>query len=399
MSQSMRHCSRPGVLLTVAAALALATLVSLLLLGRPHVRGETLPPSDDEVALLALINGYRLEHGLSALKLSPALSASARWMSEDMAEHNRLDHTDSLGRSASERMAAFGCTEFTLLGEIVGSGADTPEGAFEAWRNSSEHDAIMLTEGYVVAGVGKAYNPQSLYGWFWTVEFSDCVDSLSASTLPSLVPGPTEGQLVGCPAPGQWSLAVWSGQDDAPIGEALATCGAGMVDFAYCVDHDTQDWLRYFVGDTEISDLMALDNLQGVIAHGAMSAPPLFLHGPDADQHAEVSSSDLIDVILDHWGRNTIGPSDFAEESAAPGALQNCPPPGKWAISVWQGADGTDTGQALATCQAGSVAAAYYIDPDAQVWSRWFAGRPEVSDLQTVDDMQAIIALGADTGP
>jgi hypothetical protein len=34
-----------------------------------------------------------------------------------------------------------------------------------------------------------------------------------------------------------------------------------------------------------------------------------FRHGPDPQNHQDVESSDLIDVILDYWGRNTIRPS------------------------------------------------------------------------------------------
>jgi hypothetical protein len=38
--------------------------------------------------------------------------------------------------------------------------------------------------------------------------------------------------------------------------------------------------------------------------------------------------------------------------AAQQAAMHNCPLAGKWAISVWEGSDGTDTGQALATCGA-----------------------------------------------
>lgn len=75
-------------------------------------------------------------------------------------------------------------------------------------------------------------------------------------------------------------------------------------------------------------------------------------------------------------------------------AMQNCPQPDKWAISVWSGDDGTDAEQAFATCGEGGVTVAYSIDPDTRVWSRWFAGRPEISTLSTVDNLQGIIALG-----
>jgi hypothetical protein len=79
---------------------------------------------------------------------------------------------------------------------------------------------------------------------------------------------------------------------------------------------------------------------------------------------------------------------------AQQGAMQNCPQPGKWAIAVWDGPDGTDTGQALATCGETAVAAAYHLDPVTQGWERWFAGRPEVSTLRTLNDRQGVIALG-----
>ena len=776
----MRNRRSPAALLVIVAALAAGALVWVLATDPPEVRGQALAPSEHEAALLALINDYRLEHGLSALKFSPTLTAAARWMSEDMAEHNSLGHVDSLDRGPLERMAAFGYTQASLWGEIIGAGSATPEGAFDGWRTSPRHNAIMLIEGFVVAGVGRAYNPQSPYGWFWTVDFGDYDDSLAASTLPSPTPTPTPtptpsptptptpsptpaalpssapmaGHMVGCPARGKWSLAVWIGGDETPTGDALATCGAGAVDFAYCIDPGTQRWLRYVVGHAESSDLLTLDNGEGVIAHGAMSAPlsapashaqpladkwalwtegtrlrganihqrrvypelddgsmgtgavgppytqedfnqlaalganyvsishpglfsesppytvgqdiqdnldslidmiakadmfavisfrtgpgrseftffyeeagtwfddsylndsvwqdqaaqdawvamwrhtaeryrnnpivvgydlmvepnangvwldvwepeefyptytntlydwnqlyprisaairdvdsetpiliggmsysavrwlpyvqptgdertvytvhqyqpfqythqlpPLelgypgafdtdwdgvddqfnrawledllwivdtfalvhevpvaanefgvirwepgaadfmddqmdlfedlgmnyalwlwepswepraamddyfdFLHGPDPDHHADVPSSDLIDVIAEHWGRNTIRPSSLSEAPTGEGSLQDCPPAGRWAISVWDGADGTDTGQALATCGTGAVSAAYYIDPDTQVWSRWLAGRPEVSDLQTLNSMQALVTLGAESG-
>jgi hypothetical protein len=80
---------------------------------------------------------------------------------------------------------------------------------------------------------------------------------------------------------------------------------------------------------------------------------------------------------------------------AQQGAMQNCPQPGKWAISVWSGDDSTDVEQALDTCGEQAVAAVYYIDPDTQGWLRWFAGRPALSNFTTVDDMQGVVALGS----
>jgi hypothetical protein len=80
-------------------------------------------------------------------------------------------------------------------------------------------------------------------------------------------------------------------------------------------------------------------------------------------------------------------------------AMQNCPQPGRWAISVWSGQDGTDAGQALATCGEGAVAVAYSIDAETQAWSRWFAGRAEITTLSALDNLEGVIALGAVAAP
>jgi hypothetical protein len=87
----------------------------------------------------------------------------------------------------------------------------------------------------------------------------------------------------------------------------------------------------------------------------------------------------------------TLGTGSSEAQQAA---MLYCPQTGKWSIAVWEGSDGTDTGQALATCGETSVAAAYYIDPETQQWERWFAGRPEVSSLGTLDHGQGVLALG-----
>jgi hypothetical protein len=84
---------------------------------------------------------------------------------------------------------------------------------------------------------------------------------------------------------------------------------------------------------------------------------------------------------------------------AQTGTMQDCPPAGLWSIAVWDGASGTAAADALATCGEGAVAAAYSLDAQTGVWSRWFAANLGVSDLTSVDDMQGLLALGSATGP
>jgi len=196
------------------------------------------------------------------LKASPTLSAASRWMSEDMASHQSLSHTDSLGRDPSQRMADFGYQPSSCWGEIL-SGAESPQAAFQSWRDSPPHEAIML-DAFLVAGVGKASNPQSPYRAFWTMDLRGYQDPVDAS----LASPPSSGTIVGCPAAGRWSMAVWNGADDTPTLDALATCTGAPVVAAYWLDPQSQGWLRFSGEHPELSSLKTLDKLQAVMLLG-----------------------------------------------------------------------------------------------------------------------------------
>src|SRR4030042_6799549 len=71
----------------------------------------------------------------------------------------------------------------------------------------------------------------------------------------------------------------------------------------------------------------------------------------------------------------------MGSSEAQTGSMYNCPAAGRWAIAVWEGDNGVETGQALATCGENAVGAAYDLDPQTGGWLGWFPGRPEVSQL------------------
>jgi len=77
--------------------------------------------------------------------------------------------------------------------------------------------------------------------------------------------------------------------------------------------------------------------------------------------------------------------------------VDNCPEAGTWAMAVWEGSDGTDPDEALATCGQGALDVAYTLDPGTGQWLRWFAGRPEISTLTALENMQGFLALGSST--
>jgi len=117
-----------------------------------------------------------------------------------------------------------------------------------------------------------------------------------------------------------------------------------------------------------------------------------------------VRGSRLLVVLVASGVVLALGLAGFAwtlaagSSEAQQGAMHNCPSPGKWSIAVWEGDDGASLDQALATC-TGDVAAAYAIDSATGEWKHWFSGKPELSNLSTVDDMGGMLALGATTTP
>jgi len=183
----------------------------------------------------------------------------------------------------------------------------------------------------------------------------------------ALATGSSEAQQDGihnCPQAGKWAISVWDGPDGTETGEALATCDAVSVVVAYHLDPATNGWLGYFEGHADISQLLTLNNRQGVIVLGGAAV-------------------------------QTPTPTPTATPGPQEAAMYNCPQAGKWAISVWDGADGTATGQALAACGPGTVDFAYSLDPRTNGWLGYFEGRPEVSKLLTLGNTQGIIAHGS----
>lgn len=132
----------------------------------------------EEQGVLKLINDYRAQNGLGALRVSAALTRAADWMSADMAAKNYFKHTDSAGRDPFTRMAAFGYGYNTFKGENIAAGYGDAARTFNLWRNSPSHNAAMLNPNFNVLGISRAYSANSTYKWYWTTNFGGFVDAL-----------------------------------------------------------------------------------------------------------------------------------------------------------------------------------------------------------------------------
>ncbi len=120
------------------------------------------------------INKFRADNGRPPLKVSVALVRAAEWMSNDMAHNDNFDHTDSHGRDFAARLKAFGYNKPTK-GENIAAGDSAAAATVSQWKNSPGHRANMLNSKFKVMGVGRAQDPGSEFGWYWTADFGGTV--------------------------------------------------------------------------------------------------------------------------------------------------------------------------------------------------------------------------------
>jgi uncharacterized protein YkwD/uncharacterized protein YraI len=142
----------------------------------------------DELRFLSLINDYRAQNGVGALKISGTLTDAADRHSEDMDASGEIGHSMSDGTTVEQNIRANGYAGDTF-GENIAAGADSPQSAFQTWEQSAEHNANMLRGAFSAIGIARVADPNSQYGTYWTTIFGGSFDqpaSLCADATSSL---------------------------------------------------------------------------------------------------------------------------------------------------------------------------------------------------------------------
>ncbi|MGC4189885.1 MAG: CAP domain-containing protein [Thermomicrobiales bacterium] len=142
-------------------------------------------PRPECSAFLKLINDYRQANNLDPLTASPTLGAAALAHSQDMATQDYSSHTGKDGSSPQDRMQAAGydTNQANFTGENIywgGAGLDTPQAAFDWWRNSPGHNANMLSPNFKAIGIGVASNA-AIGETHWTTTFGGFVDATATA--------------------------------------------------------------------------------------------------------------------------------------------------------------------------------------------------------------------------
>ena len=184
---------------------------------RTYANGQAYCADSEELELLVEINEYRTANGLTPLKLSTTLGAAAEHHSESMASFNYFDPSHDLhfeGPNQDEtvswqqNIANFGYPDntHTSRAENLAAGYERAAETLAQWQSSPSHDEHLLSPKFQAIGIGRAFNPESGYRWYWTVTFGSLVDSQASACVES-------AGVAGSPAPGSQLSIMRSGRN------------------------------------------------------------------------------------------------------------------------------------------------------------------------------------------
>lgn len=115
-----------------------------------------------------LINKYRAEKGLKALRLNSKLTQAAKSHSRDLAKWDRISHHGSDGSNPWKRVKRTGYPA-RLTAENVGTGQITIEEVFKGWQESPGHNKNLLLADAEEMGIALVHDPKSEFKTFWTL--------------------------------------------------------------------------------------------------------------------------------------------------------------------------------------------------------------------------------------
>jgi hypothetical protein len=141
-------------------AVKLAVVMAMLL-----AVPATLAHAED---MAAVLSKYRREHGLSAVKIDPQLTAIAKRQAKAMATSGIMDH--SVAGSFSSRISG---VQTRMASENIAAGTKSWAETFRVWQHSSGHNANLLQSRANSVGVAMARNEKTLYKTYWAMVIAD----------------------------------------------------------------------------------------------------------------------------------------------------------------------------------------------------------------------------------
>jgi uncharacterized protein YkwD len=126
---------------------------------------STLAQAED---MAEMISRYRREHGLSAVKIDPQLTAIAERQAKAMAASGVMDH--SVAGSFASRMSS---VHTGMAAENIAAGTKTWAETFRMWQKSPGHNANLLQSKADIIGIAVASNDQTRYKVYWAMVIAE----------------------------------------------------------------------------------------------------------------------------------------------------------------------------------------------------------------------------------
>lgn len=115
-----------------------------------------------------IINAYRKQHGLKALRIDPTLTNAAKAHSRDLAKWDRISHYGSDGSNPWDRVKRTGYNA-RLAAENVGTGQIDFAEVMKGWQTSPGHNKNLLLPDAEHIGLALVTDPKTEFKTFWTL--------------------------------------------------------------------------------------------------------------------------------------------------------------------------------------------------------------------------------------
>jgi len=109
-----------------------------------------------------MIGAYRRNNGLGPLILDPELQMAAQAEADAMAAADRPSSADAF----KSRLGASG---YSSPAANLSAGYHTLAEAFSGWRESPQHNRVLLDPNAARIGIATAYTPNSKYKVYWAL--------------------------------------------------------------------------------------------------------------------------------------------------------------------------------------------------------------------------------------
>lgn len=197
---SPRHALSSFALLIVVSLLAPASAGAAPVGDCQAGSGWPAPLQSAAAEVVERVNAHRTGRGLTALAVSPTLTAAAEWKARHMAQYGYMQHDDPappVARTPFERMHACGYPEQALAGENIAAGYETTASVMAAWLGSGGHRANIERPEFRALGVGVAVSGNGRY--YWSQDFGSVADAAPPPPAPPSQPAPAPAPLPPTP--------------------------------------------------------------------------------------------------------------------------------------------------------------------------------------------------------